>query len=381
MAGTQAVTVTLALTLTLLTHIAHAQGVVRLYNDALDDYMANRYALAEEKLKLVIKQQKIYPDAYYLWGQCRWQQKDYKGAIKWYDKALNQTPSNVEFVFHKGLAYEDLGKKSKAVRYYLEATNLDQNYSMAWKRLGAIFFASGSPGKAVDYYSRAIDANPLDKEAFMLRGNAQSSLGNLPEAATDYNLVLALDADDPDAWFNLANVHIRQNNGYEAMKAFSMVLEKRPGDRDAHLNRGIILLALNLKDDALTDFDSAIAADTTFATSWWNKAFLHAEIEEYDQAMTAVLKATELAPKEPEGWLLMGRIFFKQRRYKDAIAAYDRCIALDRTASEAFLNRGEAKRVLGDYKGACKDWHQVLKVDKGPTAEKAQVWIEINCRD
>ncbi|MFN8394175.1 MAG: tetratricopeptide repeat protein [Bacteroidia bacterium] len=295
-------------------------------------------------------------------------------------QGIEANPEQCRVRLPQGIGLRGLGKKSKK-----PCTTWRRS---TWTRITpwlgngrAIFFASGSAGQAVDYYSRAIDANPLDKEAFMLRGNAQTSLGNLPEAVTDYNLVLALDADDPDAWFNLANVQVRQNNAYEAMKAYSMVLEKRPGDRDAHLNRGIILLALELKDDARIDFDSAIAADTTFATSWWNKAFLHAELEQYDEAMTAVLKATELAPKEPEGWLLMGRIFFKQRRYKDAIAAYDRCISLDKTASEAFLNRGEAKRVLGDYKGACKDWHQVLKVDTGPTAEKAQVWIEINCRD
>ena len=149
-------------TLALLTHTAQAQGVVRLYNEALDDYMANRFVQAEEKLRLVLKQQKIYPDAYYLFGQCRWQQKEYKQAIKWYDKALKQTPSNVEFVFHKALAYQDLGKVTKATRYYLQATKIDPNYSMAWKRLGGIFFKAGNYGQAIDYHTRAIDANPLD---------------------------------------------------------------------------------------------------------------------------------------------------------------------------------------------------------------------------
>lgn len=368
------------LALTLLTHTARSQGPVRMYNDALEDYMASRYVQAEEKLKLVIKQQKIYPDAYFLMGQCHWQEKAFNKAIKWYNKALKQTPTNVEFLFHKGLAYEDLHNVTKAVRYYLQSTKIDPHYSLAWKHLGGIFFASGSFEKAIDYYTSAVESNPIDKEAFMLRGNAQSALGNLPEAVTDYNMVLQLDADDADAWFNLANSEARLNNVYEAMKAYSMVIDYRPNDRDALLNRGIVLLALGLHQDALKDFDGAIAADSSFAASWWNKGYLLYETGEYDQALTCALQASGIAPKDPENWSLIGRIEFKQRLYKQAIAAYDRCISLNGASAEAFLNRGEAKRVLGDQKGACKDWHQVLRLDDGPIAEKAELWIEINCK-
>jgi tetratricopeptide (TPR) repeat protein len=320
---------------------------VRLYNDAQAAYLGSRYTEAEDLLKLVLKQQKIYPDALYLFGNCRWAQKDYKGAIKWYDKALKQTPTNVELLFHKALAYEDWGKSTKAVKYYYATTDLNPNYALAWKRLGGMFMAAQGYAKANDYYTRAIEIDPLDKESFMLRGNVQAAMGNLPEAVTDYNYVLQHDADDPDAWYNLASVEYRQGHAYEAVKAYSMVIDLRPRDRDAHVNRGVTLLALALREDALRDLDSAIAIDSACGQAWWTRAYLFLEQEKYPAALENARKASTLLAKDPEAWLLLGRIEFRQRHYPQALAAYDRCIDLDKGLAEAYLNRGEAKRVLG----------------------------------
>ena len=177
----------------------------------------------------------------------------------------------------------------------------------------------------------------------------------------------------------MAGIEYRQGQVYEAMKDFSTVLDLRPQDRDAFLNRGVCLLALGLRKDALKDLDSAIAIDSTFGQSWWNRSYLLLEEERLPEALAAAQNASRLLPKDPQTWLLLGRIEFKSRHYHQALLAYDRCIMLDNKLAEAYLNRGEAKRILGDGKGACKDWQQVLKIDAGPIAEKAQNWMDINC--
>jgi tetratricopeptide (TPR) repeat protein len=90
--------------------------------------------------------------------------------------------------------------------------------------------------------------------------------------------------------------------------------------------------------------------------------------------------ATALAPGDAEAWLLQGRIEFGERNYQAAIDAYNRCLKLNPRYAEAYLNRGEAKRVLGDEKNACKDWKKVLQYDpEGIHGEKAGKWIEIVC--
>lgn len=355
------------------------QGAVRLYNEAQEDYLRSAYPLAEEKLRLALKLQKTYPDAWFLWGQCRWQQKDYKGAIKYYDKAIKLTPSNPEYHFHKGLAFEGLGKVKKAVRAYGRTTRLDGRYTLAWKKLGGIFFQAGDMEMAVNQYTRVVEVDPLDKEGFLLRGVAQAQRGLLVEAVSDFTYVLALDAEDADAYYNRGRIYAAAGQPMEAIQDFSSVIDLRPGDRDARMNRGVLLLALGLRPQALADLDTAIQLDSTLADAWWNRAFLLEEEERWDEARYAAWKATQLAPRDAGAWLLLGNVEFRRRRHGEAVKAYDQCLLLDKRMAEAYLHRGEAKRVLGDEVGACKDWKQVLKYGEGELVRKAEQWHAIVC--
>ena len=356
------------------------QGAVRLYNDALSLYIEDKYEQSEEKVRLALKIQKFYPDGWFLLGQIHRRRKEYRKSIRYYKKALKQTPTNAEFLFHKALAYDEWGKLKKAVKYYLETTEVDANYTLAWKRLGAVYFLAADYRSAIDYYSRAVDSNPLDEDNFLQRGNAQLAMGNHHEAIRDYDLVLALDAENATAYFNRASARFSSGNAYEAVKDFSMVIDRRPEDRDAWLNRGISLLALELYPQALEDFDRALALDSSFSDIWWNRAYLLYEQGKIAEARASILMATELAPGDAEAWLLLGRIEFGERKYDAAVVAYNRCLKLNPRYAEAYLNRGEAKRVLGDEKEACKDWKKVLQYDsEGVHGQKAAKWIAIVC--
>jgi tetratricopeptide (TPR) repeat protein len=359
--------------------LLYGQGALRLYSEAQDEYLRSSYTLAEEKLRLALKIEKRNPDAWFLWGQCRWQQKDYKGAIGYYDKALKLTPSEPEYHFHKGVALEDMGKVKKAIRSYVRTTRLSPQYTLAWKRLGTIFYRAGDMDMAVQQYSEVVKVDPLDKEGFLLRGIAQTQRGDYPEALADFTFTLALDPEDVDAYDNRARIHARQGDARAAIQDFSQVIDLRPRDRDARMNRGVILLALGLRVQALADLDTAIALDSTLSDAWWNRAFLLHEEGDWDAARLSAIKATRLAPNDAQAWLLLGKIEFRRRKHADAVLAFDRCIALDKRQAEAYLHRGEAKRVLGDESSACKDWKQVLRYGEGELVRKAAQWHAIIC--
>ena len=213
----------------------------------------------------------------------------------------------------------------------------------------------------------------------MLRGSAQTQLGNLPEAIVDYTFALELNHENADAYYNRARAHVAAGNAMKAVLDYSMVIERRPADAEARLGRGILLLALGLHPQALTDFDTTLILNPSLAQTHWNRAFLLHELDRWDEAQVNASQATQLNPANAQAWMLLGRIEFRRRQYDAAITAYDHCLALDRKQAEAFLYRGEAKRVQGFEKEACKDWKQVLKYDQGELARKAQQWHEIVC--
>ncbi|HHG85013.1 MAG TPA: tetratricopeptide repeat protein, partial [Bacteroidetes bacterium] len=260
--------------LALGTNVLQGQTAVRFYNEAVQFYLNDAADEAEEKVRLALKIQRSYPDAWFLLGQTYAQRGIFKTAIKYYKKALKQTPNNPDYRFHKALAYDEMGKLRKAIRFYLETTAVDPHYVLAWKRLGAIYFLASDYPRAIDNYSHALDSNPMDKDALLSRGNAQAALGHFPEAISDYDQALQLDSADPNIYYNRASAFFSNGDAYAAVKDFSMVLERRPEDRDAWLNRGISLLALELYPQALEDLDRALALDSNHADTWWNRAYL-----------------------------------------------------------------------------------------------------------
>ena len=50
----------------------------------------------------------------------------------------------------------------------------------------------------------------------------------------------------------------------------------------------------------------------------------------------------------------MAKEYFQD--YRGAIEDYSEAIEIDSTYADAFLNRGYAKKSLGDFKGALQDW-------------------------
>ena len=44
------------------------------------------------------------------------------------------------------------------------------------------------------------------------------------------------------------------------------------------------------------------------------------------------------------------------KKYKEAIAAFDKAIQIDVDYAKAYLNRGISKQMIRDEDGACLDW-------------------------
>lgn len=58
------------------------------------------------------------------------------------------------------------------------------------------------------------------------------------------------------------------------------------------------------------------------------------------RALTAILRATELSPKNPDAQNLLGLIYFRQQEYAKAEQAFQRAIELNPKMSEAYNNLG-----------------------------------------
>lgn len=72
--------------------------------------------------------------------------------------------------------------------------------------------------------------------------------------------------------------------------------------------------------------------------------------------------AQAAAPKSKEQWLTEGNTLSKARHYREAIACFDKAIALDTAYGFAYFNRGNAYRDIKEYSRALLDFDRYIQL-------------------
>jgi tetratricopeptide (TPR) repeat protein len=129
----------------------------------------------------------------------------------------------------------------------------------------------------------------------------------------------------------------------EAVEACTRALANprltREGAIELHSNRGIIYLRRHEGQQALADFEAAIALDPDNAEAHLNRGAALVMLQQPGPAVAEITQALSLGVREPE---------------------------------KAYFNRGAAREALGDLRGAYEDYSTALEIrpDWGPANEE-----------
>ncbi|NHJ47017.1 MAG: tetratricopeptide repeat protein [Asgard group archaeon] len=108
---------------------------------------------AVEYLNRALKYRKDDPRTYFLLGLIRDAKKDWKAAVKFFEKAVkygNHDQYYADFNYFLGYTLAQSGKIKKAIPYLEKAIVLDPNYLRAWKSLETYYKKLGKHVKAAE---------------------------------------------------------------------------------------------------------------------------------------------------------------------------------------------------------------------------------------
>ncbi len=121
-------------------------------------------------------------------GNTKYELKDYKGAIKYYNKAIELNPNYADAYLHRGVA------KRKTIEFI-------KKHPRGYKGI-------------IQDYNKAIELNPNYAMAYSYRGDAKSNLQDYRGAIQDLNKAIELDPNLADAYFNrgIAKISLGQKD-------------------------------------------------------------------------------------------------------------------------------------------------------------------------
>lgn len=135
---------------------------------------------------------------------------------------------------------------------------------------------------------------------------------------------------------------------------------------NAYIYRGIAKDAQDNFAGALTDFNKARKLDSNDVYVYVERSQTFLNLGELEAAAKDFKKIIELNPNSQDAgdaYYYLARISFKQKKYEPAINYYTRVLKFKPDDPEIMFLRGECKFMLGDYRGAIKDFDLSISKD------------------
>ncbi len=165
----------------------------------------------------------------------------------------------------------------------------------------------------------------------------------------------------PAEFLERAFVRLAKRKIKEAWEDASEAIKQDPDNADAYLLRAQISSGSEEKD--MADLRRALAINPKLARAYVRMAQLVQGRNNNEDTWQYALKATEVDPQEPGAWAICAWVRYRQGRYKDSLALYDKALSLNPYRAIWYNMRGICYSALNDKVRAVVDYTSALDVD------------------
>ena len=113
-------------------------------------------------------------------------------------------------------------------------------------------------------------------------------------------------------------------------------------------SQGNKLLKQKLYQQALAKYDSLLKQDSNYFQAWTYRGYALAGLQQYEQMRQSCSTATIIEPKAVYAWNCQGEALHNLGRDREAIAAFDKAIAIDRSEPIFSIEKGKSLKALGN---------------------------------
>ncbi|MEM6279081.1 MAG: tetratricopeptide repeat protein [Verrucomicrobiota bacterium] len=191
----------------------------------------------------------------------------------------------------------------------------------------------------------------VDEEEYLQDGAELLAKGDREGAIELYEGASIL-PQSPAMMFSLASLKFEEGEFEEAKKSFLSALESFPNFRDAYRNLGMALIQLNEIEEAETALVRAVELGAKDGISLGLLGYCHAIDGDFQAALQSYRLAQVTMPDEIEWKLGEARCLAELGQTEEAVGLYRELLKTLPTSSMLWLSLGFSLQQLGDEKGA-----------------------------
>lgn len=243
--------------------------------------------------------------------------------------------------------------------------------SVGWNEVGNEHFRSGNYAEAIVAYNKSVQKDPEFGMPYANMGAISLLQERFSEAILLYKKSIQMLMNDEEkaiAYNGLGNAYRGVGEYDNAVDAFRMAAQLDPYSAGMRDQKNVFTSKSSLKNSAF----------------WVELGTAFLENCSFNEAVTCLLRAVELNPKDGQAFFRLGKAFSYSRKYTEAVSAFTKSIDLlasDKEKSTSLNYLGNAYRKLNDYDKAIDAFQKaVVLSDEGVNlATRARFSLLSNC--
>ncbi len=314
---------------------------------------------------------------------------DFKGAINICKEGIKVNPNNSNLFHLCGVAQSHLGAFKEASKSYSKAIDLNSNEQEVYTYSAELKTSLGDHIGAIEDLNKAIrrcKIKPYGESweiftVYCARGKAKQAANDFEGAIKDFDKSIevadteivayvfnhrgflkakmedfegAIKDFDKGIW-NLMQLKGKRNISYSLDAVKKM-------ESDLYCNRADVKKKLGANQEALSDYDNAIQTCPTYVKAFNNRGLLKAKMEDFEGAIKDYTRAIQIDPELVQSYNNRGRLNIKLELMQEGVNDFYKVIELSPNAPQGYRGIGDAKKRLGDLKGACENWEKASKL-------------------
>lgn len=247
-----------------------------------------------------VNKQSISAETYFLWGNAKYELRDYMGAITDYTMAIRLKPYLIEAYNNRGLAKHNLGQNFAAIADYDIIIRLKPDYVEAYNNRGIAKAKLGQHFAAIQDFDTAIRLVSDNALAYYNRGSVKAKLGQHFAAIQDYDTAIQLKPNYTLAYYNRGNTKHDLKQYSAAIQDFNMAIHFNPNDALTYTSRGMANAELGKVWEAKQDYQTALKIAKQSGNEEL-KDVIEELIQSYDRVLQKKRELERLERLRPEG--------------------------------------------------------------------------------
>lgn len=192
-------------------------------------------------------------------------------AFALWDSAAARRPQDARPHLEKASIHATLGQAALAETELLAAAGLAAD-DVVWRQIAGTYVSLRRYDLAVDAFQRALSLGPQEASNYSGFASLCNILGDYILAADIARAAIQLSGSSGVGWLELGNALMHQGQDQAATEAFSELARLRPDSPDAYCNLGLIHQEAMRLDEAVANFDKALALDPGHEMARWNRS-------------------------------------------------------------------------------------------------------------